>query len=358
MSCLSRIVFPYPRTEILREWILTLSCLGNSVHNAAQLMVMLAIATIFSQVQAQPRTVAGGDYPSKPVRWLVGFAPGASNDIIARVIAVHLSDSFGQQVIVDNRGGAAGMIAGETVAKAAPDGHTIVMSTGGPSVFGPMLTKRAPYRVEDFAQVVMIGYTPLIIVAHPAFPPRNPREIVDYAKANPGKINWGSSGTGGSPHFGLLVMQAATGIDVTHVPYKGSAPALIDIVAGQIQAMHTSVLSAEAHINSKRVKVIGIASAKRLAALPDVPTFAEQGIINGESVVWFGIAAPPATPRPIVQKLNAEVNRVLNNPDAVRRLQTLGLEVLGGSPEDAEQWVKREAAKVTQLITLGKLRPE
>ena len=199
-------------------------------------MVMLAIATIFSQVQAQPRTVAGGDYPSKPVRWLVGFAPGASNDIIARVIAVHLSDSFGQQVIVDNRGGAAGMIAGETVAKAAPDGHTIVMSTGGPSVFGPMLTKRAPYRVEDFAQVVMIGYTPLIIVAHPAFPPRNPREIV--------------------------------------------------------------------------------------------------------------------------QKLNAEVNRVLNNPDAVRRLQTLGLEVLGGSPEDAEQWVKREAAKVTQLIKLGKLRPE
>ena len=326
--------------------------------SAARWIVMLVAAIISIGSYAQQRTTAGSEYPNRPVRWLVGFAPGASNDIIARHIAVHLTDSFGQQVIVDNRTGAAGMISGEIVAKAAPDGHTVLLSTGGPSVIGPLLTKRAPYRVEDFAQVITIGFTPLVIVAHPAFPPRNPRELVDYAKANPGKVNWGSSGIGGSPHFGLLVLQAATGIDVTHVPFKGSAPALVAVAAGQIHAAHSSTLSVEALLNSKRVKVIGIASAKRIASMPDVPTFAEQGYANAESSVWFGIAAPLATPRPIVQKLNAEVNRVLQQADAIRRLQDLGLVVIGGSPEDATQWVKREAAMLAKLIQLGKIRPE
>ncbi len=314
-------------------------------------MLMLACALLAPQLHAQA-------YPNKPVRWLVGFAPGASNDIIARTLSVHLAELLGQPVIVDNRSGAGGMIAGETVARGAPDGYTVVMSTGGPSVFGPMLMKKPPYRVEDFTQVVMIGYTPLIVVAHPAFPPRNPRELIDYAKANPGRISWGSSGTGGSPYFGLLVLQAATGIDVTHVPYKGSAPSLVDIVAGQIQAMHTSVLSAEVHLNAKRLKAIGVAGPKRLAALPDAPTFAEQGIVNGESTVWFGIAAPPKTPRAIVEKLNDAVNRVLKNPDAVKRLQALGLDVLAGTPEDATRWIQSEAAKVTRLIKLGKLQPQ
>jgi tripartite-type tricarboxylate transporter receptor subunit TctC len=330
----------------------------NAVPGAARWIVIVAVAIMSTGSYAQQRATAGAEYPNRPVRWLVGFAPGASNDIIARLIAVHLTDSFGQQVIVDNRSGAAGMISGEIVAKAAPDGHTVLLSTGGPSVIGPLLTKRAPYRVEDFAQVITIGFTPLVIVAHPAFPPRNPRELVDYAKANPGKVNWGSSGTGGSPHLGLLVLQAATGIDVTHVPFKGSAPALVAVAAGQIHAAHSSTLSVEALLNTKRVKVIGIASAKRIASMPDVPTFAEQGLPNAESSVWFGIAAPRATPRPIVQKLNAEVNQILQQVGAMRRLQDLGLEVLGGSPEDATQWVRREAAMLARLIQLGKIRPE
>lgn len=328
------------------------------MYNAARWIVLLHLALIATGATAQSRAVGAGDYPNKPVRWLVGFAPGASNDIIARHLAVHLADSFGQQVVVDNRSGAAGMISGEIVAKSAPDGHTILLSTGGPSVIGPLLTKRAPYRVEDFAQVITIGYTPLIVVAHPSFPPRNPRELVEYAKANPGKVNWGSSGTGGSPHFGLLVLQAATGIDVTHVPYKGSAPALVAIAAGQIQAMHTSLVSVEALLNGKRVKAIASASAKRLPSLPEVPTFAEQGYANAESSVWFGIAAPAATPRAIVRKLNAEVNRILKQGSATQRLQDLGLVVIGGSPEDAAQWVKREAATLALLIQQGRIRPE
>ena len=324
-------------------------------------LVFQIICALAAMPAALSPARAQGDnnnYPNKPVRWLVGFAPGASNDIIARLIAVRLSDAFGQQVLVDNRGGAGGVIAGEITAKSAPDGYTLLMSTTGPSVTGPLLGKRAPYRVEDFTQIVTIGYTPLIIVAHPSFPPRNPRELLDYAKANPGKITWGSSGIGGSPHFALLIFQAATGIDVTHVPYKGTAPALTDIAAGQIQAMHSSVISAEAHLVAKRLKIIGVGSAKRLANIPDVPTFAESGIVNGESQVWFGVALPPAAPRAIVMKLNSAVNRVLQSPEAIKRMQDLGLEVVGGTPESAEAFVKREAATVRQLIKLGKIRPE
>ena len=319
--------------------------------------LVLALGMAAVGAQAQPRAAAA-DYPARPVRWLVGFAPGASNDIIARVISARLTEAFGQQVIVDNRPGAAGMIAGEICTKAAPDGYTVLLSTGGPSVNGPLLTRRAPYKVEDFTQVITIGYTPFAIIAHPAFPPRNPRELVDYAKAHPGRINWGSSGIGGSPHFGLLVLQAATGIEVTHVPYKGSAPALVDMVAGNIQVMHSSVVSAEAHLAVKRLKIIGVTSLKRLASHPEVPTFAEQGFKDAEGVVWFGMAAPPAMPRAIVQRLNTEINRALQSADSVRRLQDLGLEIVGGTPEAATQWVRREAAMLTRLIQQGKIKPE
>jgi tripartite-type tricarboxylate transporter receptor subunit TctC len=328
------------------------------MRSAARWILLLVFSALAAAVHAQQRPAGAGDYPSKPIRWLVGFAPGASNDIIARLIATHLAESLGQQVVVDNRSGAGGMIAGELVAKAAPDGHTVLLATGGPSTIAPLLTQRAPYRVEDFTQVVTIGLIPLVVVAHPAFPPRNPRELIEYAKANPGKINWGSSGTGGSPHFGLLILQAATGIDVTHVPFKGSAPSLVAIAGGQIQAMLSSTVSAEALLNSKRVRIIASASKKRLASLPDVPTFAEQGYPNAESEVWFGMAAPPALPRPILQKLNAEVNRILKQGDAVRRLQDLGLEIIGGSPEDATKFVKREAETVTRFIKQGKLKAD
>jgi tripartite-type tricarboxylate transporter receptor subunit TctC len=319
------------------------------------LVLATALCAVHLPLHAQNNA---GDYPNKPIRWLVGFAPGASNDIIARLIAARLSEAFGQQVLVDNRGGAGGVIAGEIVAKSAPDGYTLIMSTTGPSVTGPLLSKRAPYQVEDFTQVVTIGYTPMIIVGHPSFPARNSRELVDYAKANPGKITWGSSGVGGSPHFALLIFQAATGIEVTHVPYKGTAPALTDVAAGQIQAMHASVISAEAHLVAKRLKIIGVGSTKRLASIPEAPTFAENGIVNGESQVWFGVALPLSAPRPIVMKLNTAVNRVLQSPEAIKRMQDLGLEVVGGTPESAEAFVKREAATVRQLIKLGKIRPE
>jgi len=310
------------------------------------------------QAAAQSAKGATTDYPNKPVRWVVPFTPGASNDIIARLIGAKLGDAWGQQFIIDNRPGAGGLIGGDTVAKAAPDGYTLLLSNPGPNVNSPLLSKKSPYKVEDFAPVIFFGYAPLLILANPSFPPKNPKELLEYLKANPDKVNWGSSGIGSSLHIGLALFQAATGVKVTHVPYKGSGTALTDLVGGQIQLMHTTTVSAEAQIKSGRVRVIGVCAAKRVALLPEVPTLAESGIKDAEAIVWFGMAAPAKTPRAIVDKLNAESNRILALPDVKRRLDELGLEVQGGTPEQFAAFVKKEAERISKLIKVGALKPE
>jgi tripartite-type tricarboxylate transporter receptor subunit TctC len=298
------------------------------------------------------------DYPNKPVRWVVPFTPGASNDIIARLMGSKLGEAWGQQFIIDNRPGAGGAIGAETVARADPDGYTLLLANPGPSVNTPLLLKRAQYKVGDFTPIVFIGYAPLIILTNPSFPPRNPRELIDYAKANPGKVNWGSSGNGSSLHIGLALLQGATGIKVQHVPYKGSGPAITDLIAGQIQAMHTTTVSAESQIKAGRVRVVGVASAKRLSLLPDVPTLAESGIKDAEAIVWFGMAGPPGLPRAIIDKLNHEVNKALALPDVKQRLDQLGLEVQGGTPQEFAAFIRSEAAKVSKLIKAGLLQPQ
>lgn len=298
------------------------------------------------------------DYPTKPVRWVVPFTPGASNDIIARLMGAKLGDAFGQQFIIDNRPGAGGSIGAETVAKASADGYTLLLANPGPSVNTPLLLKRALYKVGDFTPIVFIGYAPLIILANPGFAPRNPPELIDYAKGNPGRINWGSSGNGSSLHIGLALLQASTGIKVQHVPYKGSGPAITDLIAGHIQAMHTTTVSAESQIKAGRVRVVGVASAKRLSLLPDVPTLAESGIKDAEAIVWFGMSGPAGLPRTVVDRLNREVNKALALPDVKQRLDQLGLEVAGGTPQAFAAFVKNEAAKVSRLVNAGLLRVE
>jgi tripartite-type tricarboxylate transporter receptor subunit TctC len=292
------------------------------------------------------------------VRWVVPFTPGASNDIIARLVGQKLSDAWGQQFVIDNRPGAGGSLGAETVAKAVPDGYTLLLANPGPSVNTPLLLKKPLYKVEDFTNIVFIGYAPLLILANPKFPANNPKELVAYAKANPGKVSWGSSGNGSSLHIGLALFQAATGVDVVHVPYKGSGPAITDTMGGQIHVMHTTTVSAETQIKAGRVKVIGLASAKRSPLLPDVPTLAESGIKDAEAIVWFGMAGPPKLPRAIVDKLNAQVNKTLALPDIRQRLDQLGLEVAGGKTEEFEAFVKKEAAKVSRLIKTGLLKVE
>lgn len=319
--------------------------------------VTLSIA-FAGQAHAQAGKDLSSDYPTKSVRWVVPFSPGAGTDIMARLVGIKLGEAWGQQFIIDNRPGAGGLIAGNTVAKAAPDGYTLLLSNAGPSVNAPLLSKKAPYRVEDFAPVVFFGYAPQIIVANPAFPPKNPKELLEYLKANPGKFNWGSSGVGGNPHIALVLFQAATGVSVTHVPYKGGALALADVAGGQIQLMYSTTVSAWAQIRAGRVRVIGVANTKRLTLLPDVPTLAEGGINDAESFSWNGMAAPAETPRAIIGKLNAEANRILLMPDVRRRLDELGLEVQGGSPEQFAAFVKQEAERINKLIKRGALTRE
>ena len=320
--------------------------------------IALAAAGALVIAQAHAQAQPARDYPDKPVRWVVPFTPGASNDVIARLIAAKLLDAWGQQFIIDNRPGAGGLVGADTVAKAAPDGYTLLLSNPGPNVNSPLLSKQSPYKVEDFAPVVFFGYAPLLILANPALPVRNPKELIEYMKANQSKINWGSSGTGSSLHIGLAVLQAATGIKVTHIPYKGSAPAITDLIGGQIQFMHTTTVSAESQIKAGRVRVVALASAKRSPLLPDVQTLAEGGVKDAEAIVWFGMAAPARTPRAIIDKLNAECNRILQMPDVKRRLDELGLEVQGGTPEQFAAFVKKEADRLQKLIKDGALTRE
>ena len=301
---------------------------------------------------------AASDYPSRPVRWVVPFPPGASNDIIARLMGQKLTEAWGQQFVVDNRPGAGGSLGAETVAKAPPDGYTLLLANPGPNINNPLMRKSTPYKVGDFTPIIFIGYAPLIIVANPKFAPNNAKELVDYAKANPGKVNWGSSGNGSSLHIGLALFQAATGANVVHVPYKGAAQALTDVVGGQINLMYTTTVSAEAHIKSGRVKVIANAGSKRQTVLPNVPTLAEQGINNAEAIVWFGAAAPAKTPRAIVGKLNAEINKALEMSDVRKRLDQLGLEVGGGTPEDFRNFIDKEAGRLAGLIKAGAVKEE
>ena len=312
-------------------------------------------ASLFAPV-ASAQSTAG--YPHKPVRWVVPFTPGASNDVIGRLIAGKLTEAMGQQFVVDNRGGAGGLIGGETVARAQPDGYTLLLANPGPSINAVALSRNPPYKSEDFASVVYIGYAPLILLTNLNFAPRNPKELIDYAKANPGKVTWGSSGIGSSLHIGLAILQGATGTQFTHVPYKGTAPLLTDLIGGQLQGTHTTTVSGEAAIKGKRVRVIGIAGPRRSPLLPDVPTLAESGFKDAESLVWFGMAAPLKTPKAIIDKLNREVNRALALPDVKARLDQLGLEVQGGTPEAMDQFVKGEIVKLDKLIKAGYLKRE
>jgi len=298
------------------------------------------------------------NYPARPVRWVVPFPPGASNDIIARLLSQKLTEAWGQQFVVDNRPGAGGLIGGDVVAKASPDGHTLLLANPAPNVNSVLLHKKPPYRLDDLAPVVWIGYAPLIIVANPKFPPNSAKELLAYAKTNPGKANWASSGIGSSLHVGLAVFQVATGANVTHVPYKGTAPAIADIIGGNMHMMYTTSVSADAHIKSGRVKVLGIAAKKRQAVLPSVATLEEQGIKGAEAIVWFGMAAPAKTPRAIINKLNRGVNEALAAPDVRKRLDQLGLEIEGGSIEKFSAFIQSEAKRLSHLIKVGAVRVE
>lgn len=306
-----------------------------------------------------PQTaVAAADFPARVVRIIVPFAPGASTDLVARLLGQKLSVEWGQPVIVENRGGAGGGIGADMVAKSEPDGYTLLLTNQGPHVLNALLRKDAPYSVDDLASIIEIGSTPLIIVANPKFPPNDVKELVDYAKAHPGKVHIGTSGTNSNVHIGLEILKSATGTDMVHVPYRGTGPSLNDAVAGTIEGAYTTTVSAIGLVEAGRLKVLGVAALKRSDVIPKVPTYAEQGIMSADADLWIGLVTPAKTPKAVVEKINRDVSRALQDAEVRRRFAEWGLEAKGGTPEAFAKVIKAEAERIRALVAANKLQVE
>ncbi len=292
------------------------------------------------------------DYPAKPVRILSGFAAGGAADIIGRVVAQRLSDTWKQPFVVETRPGAAGIIAAEAVARAAPDGYTLLVGTMTTHGIAPSLYKKLPYEViRDFAPVALIGHIPLVMSVGTSIPAGSVDQFVALAKAAPGKYSFATAGGGTPPHLTGELFRSRFGLDLVHVPYKGTAPAVTDLIGGQVSMTIDGLTVQLPHIRSGKLKALAAASAKRIATLPDVPTFAELGYPELQVSLWYSLFAPAGTPRPIIAALNAEVARMLTAPEVRQRLAELAVEPGdGGSPEQFGAYVQSEIRRWGQVV--------
>jgi len=298
-----------------------------------------------------PSALAQAPFPTKPVRLVVPFPAGGTTDILARAAAQKLSETLGQQVIVDNRPGAGGNIGAELVAKAPADGYTLLMGTVGTHAINPSLYAKMPYdHVKDFAPVILVAGVPNVLVVNPDLPFKTVADVVAYAKANPGKLNFASSGSGTSIHLSGELFKVIAGVQMTHVPYKGSAPALTDLIGGQVQLMFDNLPSALPQIKGGKLRAVAVTSTTRAAALPDVPTVAESGLPGFESSSWFGILAPAGTPKDIIAKINTDVQKWLSTPEAKEKLLGQGAIAAGGSPDEFAKHIQAETAKWAKVV--------
>ena len=299
-----------------------------------------------------PATALAQAYPSKPVRLMVGFAPGGGVDTAARVVAQGLSDLWGLQVIVENRPGAAGSVATEVTAKAPPDGYTIMLCQIASHAITPARSKKLPYdHISDFAFPSMIGSVTNVFMVHPSMPTRSLREFLAFARANPGKVSFGSSGVGASPHMSIELLKSMTKIDIVHVPYKGATPALTDVISGHIESsvgnLSGSLLSA---VNTGRVRALAVTSGRRSKHVPEVPTFAEAGVPGYDVTGWYGICTQSKVPQPVLAKLSADLNRILNEPQVRKRLEDQAVDVTPSTPEQFVAHVRAETEKWTKVV--------
>jgi tripartite-type tricarboxylate transporter receptor subunit TctC len=298
------------------------------------------------------------DYPAKPVRIIVGYAPGGGVDTTARIVAAALGELWKSTVIVENRPGAAGNIGTEVTAKASPDGYTLVLCNIGthgitPARFAGRLTYDP---IGDFAFPAMIGGVPNVFMVHPSMPTKTLPQFIAYAKAHPGKVNFGSSGVGASPHMSIELLKSMTGINIVHVPYKGAAPALADVMSGHMESSVGNLAGGPlGAIKAGRVRALGVTSPKRNPQLPDVPTFAEGGVPGYEVTGWYGICTQSKVPQPILSKLNQDINKALMGPTLRKRLEDQGIEVTPATSEQFLEHVKKEIAKWTKVVREAKL---
>jgi tripartite-type tricarboxylate transporter receptor subunit TctC len=289
-------------------------------------------------------------YPVKPVRLVIPYPSGGGADILGRIVAQKLGDAWGQQVLADNRGGANGIIGTEIVAHAPPDGYTLLFPSSPHTVNLSMVAKLPFDTVKDFAPIALVGTTPYILVVHPSMPVRSVRELIAFAKARPGQIDYASGGAGGSPHLAMELFKSMTGIRLEHVPYKGVGPALVDVVGGQVQVFFSNSAPAMPHIKSGRLRALGTSGAKRAAVAPDIPTVAEAGVPGFEASAWFGLLAPARTPRAVVDRINAEVNKFMRTREVQERIHALGAEVLLSTPEEYAQIIDADIRRWGKLV--------
>lgn len=290
-------------------------------------------------------------YPTKPVTIIVPFAAGGTTDILARIIGQALTAELGQSVVVDNRAGAGGNIGGQAAAKAAPDGHTLFMGTVGTHAINASLYKKMPFDpVKDFAPLTRVANVPNLLVANPAQPYKSVKDLIAYAKANPGKVNFGSSGNGSSIHLSGELFKSLAKVDMQHVPYKGSAPAVTDLLGNQIDIMFDNMPSAIQHVRSGKLAPLAVTTAKRSPELPNVPTIAEAGVPGYEATSWFGMFAPAGTPAPVLAKLNAAIVKVLAQPDVKKKINEQGAEVYSETPEQFAAFIQAESVKWGKVV--------
>jgi tripartite-type tricarboxylate transporter receptor subunit TctC len=296
-------------------------------------------------------------WPSKTIRYIVPFPPGAFNDTLGRTIATDLSKVFGQPVVVDNRPGGNSIIGTEAAAKSAPDGYTLFGAALPFSVI-QNLYKTSFDVTKDFAGITLAGTSANLLVAHPAFPPNNVKELITYAKEKPGRINYGSSGNGTSVHLAMEMFKSMTKTFMVHIPYKGSAPVVTDLLAGQVDVMFDNLPNVIQHVRAGKMKALGVSTAKRSALAPEVPSIDEAGVPGYDLSVWFGVLAPAGTPREILQRLNTEIVKILQSADVKERFFKQGVDVQTSSPEQFDAFVKSEVGRWAKVIKEAGIRAD
>ena len=297
-------------------------------------------------------------YPVKPVRIIAGFPPGSGADITARVIGQKLGEAYGQQILVDNRLGAGSNIAAELAAKAAPDGYTVFIGTVANTINATLYAKLPFDFARDFAPVALTTSAPNILVVHPSVPAHSVAELIRLAKARPGQLNYASAGIGTAPHLSAEMFRSMAGISLAHIPYKGSPPAVTDLIGGQVALMFSPASSVLAQVKSGRLRALAVTTATRLPSLPELPTVAESGLSGYETVTWFGFVVPAATPRDIIGKLNLDTAKVLAQPEVRRQFASQGIDVIGGTPEQFAAYIRAEIIKWARVIKESGARAE
>jgi tripartite-type tricarboxylate transporter receptor subunit TctC len=308
---------------------------------------------------ALPRRARADQWPTRPVKFVVPFAAGGTTDILARVVAVSVSEAFGQQFIVENKPGAGGNIAAEAVAKADPDGYTFIIGTPGTHAINQFVYKNLAYdQIKDIAPVIIIARVPNLCSVTNALPVKSVTELIAYAKSKPGQLFYATPGLGSTAHVSTELFKSMTGVEITHVPYKGSAPALTDLIAGRVHLMIDNLPAAQPFADTGQIRPLAVSTATRWPLLPELPTIAEAAVPGYEAAAWFTVGAPAKTPKEIIDRLNARVDKFLKSDDGTSRLRKLGAEPAGGSPEDMQAYVLAEAEKWGKVAKFAGIKPE